>query len=116
MDKIEAGKFVDTLPEGQVRDQGAIALLNRSLHLGVDASGKRLTPEERRILDKTIQHLRDKAMKEFRQSAKGVRNHYLHTQQLLEQQWKIQDPAVQEVLIERCLDAGAPATDCISRE
>ena len=116
MDKIEAGKFVDTLPEGQVRDQGAIALLNRSLHLGVDASGKRLTPEERRIYEKTFHHLTGKVMEEFRQSAKGVHNHYSHTQIFLNHHLRIQNSAVQEELIERCLDTGVSATDCPSRE
>ncbi len=116
MDKIEAGKFVDTLPEGQAGGQGAIARLNQLLHRGVDASGKPLTPEERRIYNETIHHLTGKAMEEFRQSAKGVRNHYLHTQKLFKQNLIIQDPAVQEELIERYLDAGVPATDCPSRE
>lgn len=53
----EAKEYVDNLPPDLTSNLGGYSYIRRALHSGVDAFGKRLTPEERRILNTTANTL-----------------------------------------------------------
>lgn len=55
-------QFVDSIPEGVLKEIGPLASIERQLHLGTDALGERITPEARQVLIHTRDHLKGKIM------------------------------------------------------
>jgi hypothetical protein len=53
-----AKRIVDGIPDELLTDIGPLTIFERNSHLGVDSFGNRLSLEERRIAEKTKQHLR----------------------------------------------------------